>query len=60
MTERLQDVSSYSMDSKLQQALHTVFQCTVVAKQTVTYAIPAWWGFTNASNGNFSRLSSTE
>ena len=29
-------------------ALHNVFQATVVAK--LTYAAPAWWGFANASD----------
>ena len=32
------------------QALNTVFQCTVLAK--LTYATPAWWGFTSASDRN--------
>jgi len=32
------------------RALNTVCQCTVLAK--LTYATPAWWGFTNASDRN--------
>ena len=31
-------------------ALHAVFQSTALAK--VTYAFPAWWGFTNAADRN--------
>ena len=31
-------------------ALHSVFQATAIAK--LTYAAPAWWGFTNASDRN--------
>ena len=31
-------------------ALHAVFQSTALAK--VTYASPAWWGFTNAADRN--------
>jgi len=31
-------------------ALHTVFQCTALAK--LTYATPAWWRFTNVSDRN--------
>ena len=31
-------------------ALHAVFQSTALAK--VTYAAPAWWGFTNAADRN--------
>ena len=31
-------------------ALHAVFQSTAMAK--VTYAAPAWWGFTNAADRN--------
>jgi len=29
-------------------ALHAVFQSTAMAK--VTYAAPAWWGFTNSAD----------
>jgi len=31
-------------------ALHAVFHSTVLAK--VTYAAPAWWGFTNSADRN--------
>ena len=31
-------------------ALHAVFQSTAMAK--VTYAAPAWWGFTNSADRN--------
>ena len=34
----------------LPPALHAVFQSTVLAK--VTYAAPAWWGFTNSADQN--------
>jgi len=37
---RLRTLRAHEMTS---QALHTVFQCTV----HITYAVLAWWGFTN-------------
>jgi len=43
----LRTLRSYGMPPL---ALHAVFQSTALAK--VTYAAPAWWGFTNAADRN--------
>ena len=39
-----------AMACRLAPALHAVFQSTAMAK--VTYAAPAWWGFTNSADRN--------
>ena len=46
----LRTLRSHGMYGMPPPALHAVFQSTAMAK--VTYAAPAWWGFTNSADRN--------